>query len=118
MRKKIIGIFVIMLMIATVVPVTGTLQESEQKNSVLSQNNETDVSGDIYMGIGFGINRKFSWDGNYVYYNVIFALTYERTAWSHRPYFLIYSFFIKIQIVTNWWSNEIRYFGKNFFIYY
>jgi len=118
MRKKIIGIFVIMLMIATVVPVSGTIQESEQKNSVLSQNNKTDVTGEIYMGIGFGINRRFSSDGNYVYYNAIFALEYYSGAWSHRPNLHIYCCFMKITIRINWGNNTIGYFGKNFFYYY
>ena len=41
MKNKIVGIFVCMLLITTVVPVTGTIQENEHKNSMLNQNIKT-----------------------------------------------------------------------------
>ena len=72
MRKKIIGIFVCMLMIATVVPVSGTLQESEQKSSAVNQNNNSEPLFAFYFFIGFITNRTDM--GNYYSFNAVFLL--------------------------------------------
>jgi hypothetical protein len=68
------GIFVCMLMIATVVPVTGTIQENEHKNSMLNQNNKTVLSRmEWSICIGLITNRTFLGD-SYIRFNCVFLI--------------------------------------------
>jgi hypothetical protein len=75
MRRKIIGMLVIVLMITTILPVSGTLQESEQKNSVENQKYNIASSFKFIMGIGLITNRI---DYGYGYYtcNAVFVLIF------------------------------------------
>ena len=82
MRRKFIGFFVCMLLIVTIVPVSGTLQDSKQKNSVEDQNNETASSFKFVMGIGFITNRK---DYGYGYYTCNAVLMLIFTNGGSRP---------------------------------
>jgi hypothetical protein len=100
MKKKIIGIFVIMLMIATVVPASGIVQESEHKNSVLNH-------GDHWIGIGFITNLTDLGDGLYTF-NCICFLYWWNIDMRHgihlyHSYDLFYSYF-----------SGFRYFGRHF----
>jgi hypothetical protein len=93
MRKKIIGIFVIMLMIATLVPVTGTIQKSEQINNVVNQNNNPEalrLRKHLYGYIGFVTNK--SSHGKYgIYYDAVFLLAIVPTDYSPVSFALYHS---------------------------
>ena len=100
MRNKIIGIFVCMLMIATVVPVTGTIQESEQKNSVVNQNNNPEaliLRKHLGGYIGFVTNK--SSHGKYgIYYDAVFLLAFLPSDWSPYPVITLYHSHERIHI--------------------
>ena len=96
MRTKIIGIFVIMLMIATAMPVTGTLQESEQKHSVANQNNNPEIRR-LCGYIGFVTNK--SSHGKYgIYYDAVFLLAFFPSDWGPRLVFKLYHSHERIHI--------------------
>jgi hypothetical protein len=109
MKNKIIGIFVCMLMIATALPVSGTLIESEQKNIVLNQNNKN--GADRRMGIGFITNRTFLGDGT-ISFNCVFFLYVKYVDQRHGIY--LYHSHESLEVPT----GGIRYIGRHFAFFF
>jgi hypothetical protein len=88
MKKKIIGIFVVLLMITTALPVSGTLQENEQKNIVLNQTNKTELLPELNMNPGFIMGIGFFTNltdlGGAFSFNAVFFLIIQNEIPSHR----------------------------------
>ena len=82
MIKTIIGICVIILMIATALPVSSTLQESKEKNIVLNQNNKTKPMTD-YPAVLIGtINNKVIGE-SYTSFHTVYVLCLSKGWGNH-----------------------------------
>jgi hypothetical protein len=104
MRTKIIGIFVIMLLIATALPSMGLAEETKQKNIVLNQNNKTKPMID-YPAVLIGtINNKVIGE-SYTSFHTVYVICISKN-WGNY----IYGNNVLISV-----SNEyIGYFGEGF----
>jgi hypothetical protein len=85
MRTKIIGIFVIMLLIATALPSMGLAEETKQKNIVLNQNNKTKPMTD-YPAVLIGtINNKIIGE-SYTSFHTVYVICISKNWGNHIPY--------------------------------
>jgi hypothetical protein len=86
MSKKIIGIFVMMLMIATtILPFVGVADKSVEKNIVLNQNNKTKPMID-YPAVLIGtINSKVIGE-SYTSFHTVYVICISKNWGNHIPY--------------------------------